>query len=385
MTAKQNAGPGGQHAAARGAGQPGQQAKPGPGRGRQRRAEHRSRHTVLRLGPATIRPEKRTLAVALLVLVAATALGLSGMLIGDYQLSVAQVVRALFGLEPDPLANYFVGDIRLPRVLAALLVGAALGVSGGIFQNISNNALGSPDIIGFTTGAATGALTQIVLFEAAPTEVAIGALVGGFGTAFLVYLLAWRGGLGGYRLVLVGIGISAVLSAINSLLVVRSSLVAAQTAAQWLAGSLNATTWGEVELLALALAVLLPAALLLARPLDMMVMGDDVASSLGVRVERTRALMVAIGIALVSVATAITGPIAFVALAAPQIAKKLSRSSRIGIGSAALMGAALVCAADLVAQRLFAPTELPVGVVTGSLGGIYLVWLLANESRRKAV
>ncbi len=348
---------------------------------RVRTASHR--HVVLRAGGAVLRLERRAFAVAAALLAVILVIGVSGMLIGDYPLGVRDVLASVAGVHGDPLGQYFVRDIRLPRVLAALLVGAALGVSGGIFQNISGNALGSPDIIGFTTGAATGALLQIILFEAGPEAVAVGALLGGFGTAFAVYLLAWRGGLAGYRLVLVGIGVSAVLAAVNSLLVVRASLTAAQTAAQWLAGSLNAIGWGQVLLVACTVGALLPAALVLSRPLGAMTMGDDLATGLGVRVERTRLLIVAIGIALVSVATAITGPIAFVALAAPQIAKRLTRSAGIGLGTAALMGAALVCASDLVAQRLFAPTQLPVGVVTGSLGGIYLIWLLGSEWRRQ--
>lgn len=305
-------------------------------------------------------------AVLLAVMVALTIIGL---MIGDYPLAVPDVVAALLGRADDPLGQYFVRDIRLPRVLLALMVGAALG---------------SPDIIGFTTGAATGALLQIILFEAGPAQVAIGALLGGFGTALVVYLLAWRSGLSGYRLVLVGIGVSAVLSALNSLLVVRASLTAAQTAAQWLAGSLNAASWVQVTMLGVTVVLLVPAALMLSRPLGIMTMGDDLATGLGVRVERTRLLVVATGIALVSIATAATGPIAFVALAAPHIAKKLSRSARVGAGSAALMGAALVGAADLIAQRVFAPTQLPVGVVTGTLGGLYLIWLLSSEWRKQA-
>lgn len=210
----------------------------------------------------------------------------------------------------------------------------------------------------------------------------MGALIGGFATAFVVYVLAWRKGLAGYRLVLVGIGVSAVLQAVNSLLVVRASLTSAQTAAQWLAGSLNARGWVEVGLVGVSVAILLPLALWMSRALGAMVMGDDLATGLGVKVERTRLCMIVIGIALVSIATAATGPIAFVALAAPQIARKLTRGSGIGIGAAALMGAVIVLVGDVVAQRIFAPTQLPVGVVTGSLGGVYLMWLLVTEWRR---
>lgn len=341
-----------------------------------------TRHLLIRAGGLLLRPERRAVTVSGALVAALLLATTAGLLIGDYPLSVPEVLAALGGTTADPLAAYFVQDIRLPRVLTALLVGAALGVSGGIFQSISNNALGSPDIIGFTTGAATGALLQIIVFEAGPGEVALGALAGGFGTAIVVYLLAWRKGLAGYRLVLVGIGVSAVLSAVNSLLVVRASLTAAQTAAQWLAGSLNARGWTDVALVGAGIAVLLPIAFWHARALGTMTMGDDLATGLGVRVERTRLIMVAVGIALVSIATAATGPIAFVALAAPQIARRLTRAAGVGLGSAALMGAGIVLVGDLVAQRIFAPTQLPVGVVTGSLGGVYLIWLLATEWKK---
>lgn len=337
---------------------------------------------MIKAGGLVLRPERRVVRVSCAILGTLLLATATGLLLGDYPLSVREVFVALFGAAADPLAMYFVQDIRLPRVITALLVGAALGVSGGIFQSISNNALGSPDIIGFTTGAATGALLQIIVFEAGPGQVALGALLGGFGTAMIVYLLAWRKGLAGYRLVLVGIGVSAVLQAVNSLLVVRASLTAAQTAAQWLAGSLNARGWWDVVLVGASLALLLPLAFWLSRALGAMVMGDDLATGLGVRVERTRLYMVAIGIALVSIATAATGPIAFVALAAPQIARRTTRTSGAGLGSAALMGAVIVLVGDLVAQRIFAPTQLPVGVVTGSLGGVYLIWLLATEWKK---
>ncbi|MFT3860228.1 FecCD family ABC transporter permease [Micropruina sp.] len=344
----------------------------------------RGGYRILGFGSRTLLIERRTLLVAAAVLVAIVLLALAGLLIGDYPLSPGQVLQALGGAGSDPLATFFVRGQRLPRVLAAVLVGAALASSGAIFQALSGNPLGSPDIIGFTTGSATGALIAIVLLGAGPVETAAGALAGGAVTAAAVYALAWRRGLTGGRLVLVGIGVAAALQGLNGLLVVGASLSAAQSAAQWLAGSFNATGWAEVWLLVAALAALLPAAGLLARPLGVLVLGDQLAAGLGVRVERVRTLLVVVGVVLVAVATAAAGPIAFVALAAPQIARRLTRTAGVGIGAAMLVGAALVLAADLVAQRLFAPTQLAVGVVTGSLGGAYLVWLLARQARQVA-
>ncbi len=329
-----------------------------------------------------LRLERRSVIVGGVLVAVVLAAGVVGLLLGDYPMTPWQAVSSLFGAGPDRLATYFVQQQRAPRVIAAILVGAALGVSGGIFQSLSANPLGSPDVIGFTIGAATGALLQIVVFDGGTAAVALGAVVGGFGTALVVYLLAWRKGLAGFRLVLVGIGVSAVLQGVNALLIVKASLTAAQTAAQWMAGSFNATTWSETLVVLAAVVVLIPAALLLARPLGVMVTGDDLATGLGVRVEVRRLELVIVGVALVSLAVAAAGPISFVALAAPQLARRLTRTGGVGLGTAAIMGGLLVLVSDIVAQRLFAPTQLPVGVLTGSLGGIYLIWLLAREWRR---
>ncbi|WP_156887562.1 FecCD family ABC transporter permease [Propionicicella superfundia] len=342
----------------------------------------RSRWASLRVGHAALRLERRCLWIGTAGIAASLALAVAALLIGDYPLSPVQAMQALLGTGDDPLATFFVQRQRAPRMLAAWLVGAALAVSGSLFQSVSRNPLGSPDVIGFTTGAATGALVQIVVFDAGPVAVAIGALLGGAGTAALVYLLAWRNGLTGTRLVLVGIGVAVCLQAVNNLLVLRTSLGTAQSAASWLAGSFNATTWDETRLLALAMTALVPAALLLARPLGTLMLGDELAAGLGIRPDRVRTLVVVVSVALVSVATAAAGPIAFVALAAPQIARRLTGTASVGVGTAALTGGALVQASDLVAQRLFAPTQLAVGVVTGTLGGLYLIWLLTREWRR---
>ncbi|MFV0532218.1 MAG: FecCD family ABC transporter permease [Cumulibacter sp.] len=339
---------------------------------------------VTRVGPVSVRVSRRALGAGIAIASLIAVLVVVGSMIGDYPMSFGQTVQSLFGIGDDPLARYFVQEQRLPRVAATVLVGAALGMSGAIFQNLSGNPLGSPDVIGFTVGASSGAILQIIIFDSGPATTALGAIVGGFGTAALVYVLTWRGGIAGFRLVLVGIGISAILHAINTLLIERASLSAAQNAQQWLAGSFHATTWAESVLIAVALAILGPSALALSRPLGAMMLGDDTALGLGVRLEQVRLALVLVGVALVSLATAAAGPIAFVALAAPQLARRLTGTRGVGIAGAALMGAALVLASDIIAQRIFAPKEIAVGVVTGSLGGVYLIWILAREWRRGA-
>ena len=316
--------------------------------------------------------------VALVVLIAALAFW--GMLQGDYKIAPEKMIPALLG-EGKQITVAFAQQ-RAARIVAALLVGAALGLSGAIFQVISGNALGSPDIIGFTNGAATGALLQIIVFNSGPVEVALGAVVGGLATSVLVWLLTRRTGLHGFRLVLVGIGVGSTLAAFNSLLVVRASLTQAQTAASWLAGSLNDITWERTYALLGLLFVVTPLLLMLVRPLGAIRFGDQVASGLGVSVNAYRVAALFIGVLLVSLATATTGPIAFVALAAPHIAKTLARSGGVGFTSAALMGALMVLGSDLIGRFAVPGRIIQVGVVTGAIGGLYLIYLIYLERKK---
>ena len=298
---------------------------------------------------------------------------------GDREYSAFQVIDTLLG-GGTRSSRIFV-PLRAARIVAALLVGAALGLSGAIFQVISGNPLGSPDIIGFTNGAATGALLQIIVFNSGPVEIAAGAVIGGLATSLLVWLMTRHTGLRGFRLVLVGIGVGSTLAALNSLLVVRASLTQAQTAASWLAGSLNDIVWERSFALMIAMAFVVPALLLVTRPLGAIRFGDNVAAGLGVSVNRYRVAALFIGVLLVSLATATTGPVAFVALAAPHIAKTLTKTTGVGFTSSALMGALLVFGSDLIG-RYAIPGGMQVGVVTGAIGGLYLMYLIYLERKK---
>lgn len=298
---------------------------------------------------------------------------------GDREYSAFQVIDTLLG-GGTRSSRIFV-PLRAARIVAALLVGAALGLSGAIFQVISGNTLGSPDIIGFTNGAATGALLQIIVFNSGPVEVAAGAVIGGLATSLLVWLMTRHTGLRGFRLVLVGIGVGSTLAALNSLLVVRASLTQAQTAASWLAGSLNDIVWERSFALMIAMALVVPALLLVTRPLGAIRFGDNVAAGLGVSVNRYRVAALFIGVLLVSLATATTGPVAFVALAAPHIAKTLTKTTGVGFTSSALMGALLVFGSDLIGRYVI-PGGMQVGVVTSAIGGLYLMYLIYLERKK---
>ncbi|MEV6795818.1 iron chelate uptake ABC transporter family permease subunit [Streptomyces sp. NPDC051320] len=321
-------------------------------------------------------------AVAVTVLLAAVALAADVVLIGsgDYPMAPGDVVRTLFG-GGSAAQEFIVNDLRLPRALVGLLVGAALGVSGAVFQSISRNPLGSPDVIGFGQGASVGALTVIVLFHGGATAVAGGAIVGGLVTGIAVYTLAWRRGVHGYRLVLVGIGAAAMLTACNSYLLTRADLVDATRAVVWMTGSLDGRDWSQFWPLLVTGVVLLPVVVGQGRDLRMLEMGEDAAHALGVRVERTRLVLLLAAVLLTAVATAAAGPIAFVALSAPQLARRLTRSPGANLIPSAVMGAALLVVADWTAQQAFGDRQLPVGVVTGAIGGCYLLWLLVSERK----
>jgi iron complex transport system permease protein len=222
----------------------------------------------------------------------------------------------------------------------------------------------------------------ITVLAGSGLAVSVGALAGGALTAIVVFALAYkRGNTSSYRLILIGIAIGALMLAMIDYLLSRARIEEAQEATRWLLGSLNNRTWEDVVPLGIALAVLLPAAAAAGPSLRALELGDDVAYGLGLRVERARFCLVALAVALVSITTVAVGPIVFVALTAPQIARRLTRSAAPTLTCSALTGAALVLAADVAGQRLVPDTPLPVGVLTGALGGLYLAWLLTTEWR----
>lgn len=338
--------------------------------------------TVWRVGPAWIVAHPRLLLITSALLLLVITCAAFAMTSGRMNIPLPQVVDILLGRGDGGISERIIWNIRLPRTLAAIFAGAALGMSGAIFQAVSRNALGSPDVIGFTTGAATGALLQIILFSQGPLAVALSAVVGGLLTAAIVYLLSVRSGaVGGYRLVLVGIGVGAILNALNGLMLVKGKLDNAIMGNLWLAGSLDARTWLHVLPVLIGVLVLIPPILIMARTLHMTEMGDDLASQLGIRVERTRLLMIFYAVILAALATGAAGPIAFVALAAPQLALRLTRARHLPVVSAAAMGALLLLLADLLIQHLPIAMTIPIGRMTGIIGGMYLLWLLTRSKQ----
>lgn len=336
---------------------------------------------AVRAGTLSVRFARRPVIMSALIAVAVLAVVTLAAFLGDYPLPASEVVAALAG-NGTTATDFVVLDLRLARALCAVAIGAALGASGAAFQALTRNPLGSPDIIGFTSGAATGALLQILVIGGTSLAIAGGALVGGLASALVVYLLAMGRGAVGYRLILVGIGLNAMLWAVNSYLLITAKLEDAMSAQVWLVGSLNGRGFDQLLPVAATLAICLPLLMVASRPLGLLEMGDDAARALGVRAERTRIVVVVLGVALCAAATATAGPIAFVALAAPQLARRLTGSVAVSVLPAALMGAFVLVSSDLIAQRLFAPVQLPVGVATGAVGGIYLAGLLLSEWKK---
>lgn len=325
---------------------------------------------------------RRLIISSLLLVAGCLVIGLWSLRSGVVTLETQQIIAALLGDAPRSI-TLVVTEWRLPRVLMALLIGAALGVSGAIFQSLMRNPLGSPDVMGFNTGAWSGVLVAMVLFGQHLTAIALAAMLGGILTSLVVWALAWRNGIDTFRLIIIGIGIRAMLVAFNTWLLLKASLETALTAGLWNAGSLNGLTWAKTWPPAPLIIIMLVCATLLVRRMRLLEMGDDSACALGVSVERSRLMMMLVAVVLTAAATALAGPISFIALVAPHIARRISGTSRWGLTLSALCGALLLLMADLCAQQLFMPYQLPVGVVTVSLGGIYLIVLLIQESRKK--
>ena len=299
---------------------------------------------------------------------------------GAFPLSAGQFGQVLLGKAPQAMTRVVL-DWRLPRVCAAMVTGAALALSGAIFQSLLRNPLGSPDVLGFNTGAFSAVLLMMVFLPGDPGLLALAALTGGLLTALTVYLFAWRKGINTFRLILVGIGIRALLMSLNSWLVTTTSLDTALSAGLWSAGSLNGVSWQK---LLPVTGILIPVAVLaglMARRMRLLEMGDEMAVALGVPAERSRMILLILGVILTAVCTALIGPVSFIALVAPQIAARFTSGRRDSLALSMLCGAALMLTADYLATHLFGVYQLPVGVVTVCLGGIYLMSLLIRETR----
>ncbi|MBB3053286.1 iron complex transport system permease protein [Prauserella isguenensis] len=338
----------------------------------------KAREATLRAGPVSLRLNLRSVLIICVLSLAAFAGLVANVGYGEYPVSPVEVVRTLVGLGDDGGHAFVVNSLRLPRALVAVAVGAALGVSGVILQGLTRNDLAAPDIVGINAGASLAAVSLIVVAPAASiVYLQPAALAGAFLAAGLLYLLAWRRKGSPLRLVLVGIGLSAVAGAGATLLIAVGEIEQASVALVWLAGSVYGRGWDDFYSFTPWLLVFFPLALLLSRHLAAMNLGDNVARALGLPVEKVRGLLLLTSVGLAGTAVATAGTIGFVALMAPHIARHLVGPAYGGlIPAAAATGATIVVGADFVGRALFAPVELPAGIVTAVLGAPFFLYLL---------
>ncbi|MFI7012608.1 FecCD family ABC transporter permease [Streptomyces sp. NPDC050145] len=336
-------------------------------------------YTVVRAGRARFLLHRRAAVVAVVLALLLAAGALAYLCVGETFTSPAEVFKVLTG-QPSP-DELVVGTLREPRMVVGLLVGVAFGVAGALIQTVARNPLASPDIIGISQGASAVTVAAMTFGLTSYTVLPYVSVAGGLLAAALVYLFAWRGGLHATRFVLIGIGFAIALRSVTTLFMTKGDYLVAQQAQIWMTGSLNGRGWAEATPLAWTLLVLAPGVAWAARAQRTVSMDDDTATALGVRLGRVRLGLVALGVVLASVATGAAGPVDFVALLAPQIARRLTRTAQIPLLCSGLLGALIVVVGDLLARRLFSPTELPVGVLTAAVGAPYLIWLIIRSRR----
>lgn len=317
----------------------------------------------------------------LLLAMAVLLVALGSLSVGTPSLPLAEVVAGLAGAG-DPFNVFMLHELRLPRVAAGILSGAALGVGGCLLQTLARNRLATPGIIGIDDGATAFAVASIV---AIPTSLAppMLALAGATTAAALAFGLG-GGGSRGYRFIVVGIAVGALFGAVTNFMLARSGIDAANLAYPWTVGSLNARAASTVALLGACLALCLPIAKMLGRDLQLLRFSDAVAVGLGTRLRRTRIAILVVTVLLTATAVAVAGPVGLVSLAAPEAARHLTGHRGVPIINSAWAGALLMIAADWAGRTVFAPVEIPVGVITAIVGGPYLLWILLREPRRTA-
>ncbi|WP_165243379.1 FecCD family ABC transporter permease [Corynebacterium lizhenjunii] len=322
---------------------------------------------------------RRSLVVSLALMTVCLVLMFAAIGVGGSSLSYADAWAVLTG-HGTASQRLVIVEWRLPRILLAVIIGAALAVAGAIFQTITRNPLGSPDIIGFTMGAQAGVLVAIVLLGSSLAVVSFAALLGGIACGAVIFVVSFKGGFGGLRLILAGIAISAMVGSFNRWLIVKADSDTAYAALKAVTGTLAAAEWQVTSFALVATLVVLGLITACARDLRNLELGQDLAAGLGTHTQRAQAALVLLGTALVAIATTAAGPIGFIALVAPHLARMMSQSSRAPLVASGLSGAVLLLAADIASQALL--ESMPVGVVTAAVGGVYFMGLLVVESRK---
>ncbi len=336
-------------------------------------------------GRATFALPLRALTVLGGLVAAAFAVLILALMTGTYPLTAAEVMRTLIGDPPEDMATTVIWDFRLPRAVVSALAGALLGLSGAVLQTVTRNALADPSLVGVSQGAGLAVVAAMIAFPA--LDVAWHPVLAFGGALAVAALIQWiamaRSGGATMRFILTGIGIAAFLTAATSALLTYGDIDRALAALGWLAGSVHAAGWGELRALGLSTAIVLPVLLWAARPMGAMRMGPDLATGLGVAVRRDRIALITLSVALAATAVAAVGPLGFVGLVAPHIARRLARSGPgLHLAMTGMTGALLVSVADLLGRALFAPVQIPAGLVTAIIGvPIFVLLILRSQAR----
>lgn len=323
---------------------------------------------------------------ALLLLLCVGMLLLSSLSLGSYDLTLSQIWQTLTSPQPGQTANTIIWDLRMPRFMAACLVGAMLGLSGAILQTVTRNPLADPSLVGVSQGASLAVVALIVLWPSAPLE--LRPFVGFTGAIIAAAIVQWiaigKTSAASLRFILVGIGISASISACTNAVLTYGQINQAAVALSWLAGSVHTVSWNECMVLLLGLLVLIPGLVWSVRPLTGLRLGPEMAIGLGIRLRRDRALTIALAVALAALAVSIAGPLGFIGLVAPQLVHRILRTS---IGAhlllTALVGAGLVAVADLAGRTVFAPIQLPAGLLSAVIGAPVFIALIFKGASPK--
>lgn len=333
---------------------------------------------LVRRGTLSVLLHRRSAVIAVVLTLVLAAAVVAAICVGERTLSPVEVLKVALGRpSPDRLT---IELLRLPRAAVAVVVGFAFGVAGALIQTVGRNPLASPDVIGVSQGAAALTVGLLVFGVVdSPFAIPLASVIGGFLTAAVVYVVAWRRGLHAQRFVLIGIGISIALSSLTHLFLIGADIYQALHAKVWLTGSLKGRGWDEVKPVLLVLLAAVPGLMWASRAQRGMSFDESTATALGSRLGRQRLGLAVLGVALASIATGAAGSVNFVALVAPQVAARLTRDAQIPLLCAGLTGAVIVVVADIAARVVLAPVQLPVGVITAMIGAPYLMWLLIRS------
>ncbi|REK77947.1 iron ABC transporter permease [Paenibacillus paeoniae] len=305
--------------------------------------------------------------------------------IGSFRVPIMDVLRTLFGIG-EAKYEYIVMHLRMPRIAASVLVGAAMAISGTILQALIRNPLASPDLLGTTSGATAAVVAFITIMNG---QVNVGwmpvvAMAGGCIASAITYLLAWKNGSSPLRMAMIGVSVSSAMGALTIYFTLAGPLYLVSQALGWMAGTVYGTSWTHVMYLAPWVIIGGGIAWMQSRSLNVLELGDRIAIGVGMHVEKKRVMFIILSVVLASAAVGIAGGISFVGLMAPHMARKLvgNNNGAIVVASA-ILGSLFVLLADLVGRTVFVPLDIPAGIFTAILGAPFFIYLMYRHSDRR--